>query len=803
MGSGPGAAGIDRLIEQLGGETVSQRDAAQQALVKIGLPAMEALRAAAADRNAERAERAKAALRQIEEATAQEQIRRTNERFSAMLRQWAKAGRPDEAPPAPRAGEIQRLIEQLGNPKVAERNSAQQALVKIGLPAAEALAAAAKDANPERAGRAKDTLAQMALRKEDWPISWRDMAFSYRLISSDPGKCVALSIDADRRALLIKWRQAGKDFVRLESTLSHEDVDILFRALGQLKPWELNDAPARPAGEGESRLELTITIAGRFAGIEAPWPAGGIPGTPAIVEQVSGLMGVGAAVAHLSAVIQRDAAIRAEAAKTGAIQSPPVAAAADAASAKASELVAEARRLGKPLPTGELLGDGRGAAIKASGQADLARAKYEEMYCGGSGMKAANDTRADPNTPAGKEAFAEVERLHLDAIEKTGVTDDGVYVLRRLSGAYQYNGQKDKAVAMNREADELKLVVEKLKELHRLRREGAGWPELAAFIRLLRQPGSDKITPEELADAWAKLGTRSDEAVGRLMEEFWPGDDYTYRFRTTKALGVLNSPASRKALLELALGSRKDDLPWIRGAAQQYVEILTDKSEARRLLVSNDTDVLQNAAVGLRGVAIDREMLTRLVELTKSPDRHLRFLVVCDFGEDPGGQFAAEKVSAIVQAIPDIATMDKADGVYWPGSWTNAEAHYRAYIGALAKMMNASKPIADEIARAKPGEPAWRCLVLARAFGGDAKSRPEVRKILSDAEAGLFRAWAAEAMGKIGTADDLPLLRDVAEKDPMQREQGGCIAPMNKQLYYPVRQAAQQAIKTLQQPAGA
>jgi 1,2-phenylacetyl-CoA epoxidase catalytic subunit len=123
------AAEIERLIRQLGGDTSAQREAAQQALVKIGPPAMEALRAAAADISAERAERAKAALRQIEEATAQEQIRRTNERFSAMLRQWAKAGRTDEAPPALRAGEIQRLIEHLANPKVAERNSAQQALV--------------------------------------------------------------------------------------------------------------------------------------------------------------------------------------------------------------------------------------------------------------------------------------------------------------------------------------------------------------------------------------------------------------------------------------------------------------------------------------------------------------------------------------------------------------------------------------------------------------------------------------------------------------------------------------------------
>ena len=66
------------------------------------------------------------------------------------------------------------------------------------------------------------------------------------------------------------------------------------------------------------------------------------------------------------------------------------------------------------------------------------------------------------------------------------------------------------------------------------------------------------------------------------------------------------------------------------------------------------------------------------------------------------------------------------------------------------------------------------------------------------AKAGLFRAWACQAMGKIGTAADLPLLREVAEKDPMQRERGGCLAPMNKDIVYPVRDAAHEVIKTLQ-----
>ena len=61
-----GAAEIDRLIEQLGSEKLADRAWAQQALVRIGLPAVSRLREAASDKNAERAARAKEALTQIE-----------------------------------------------------------------------------------------------------------------------------------------------------------------------------------------------------------------------------------------------------------------------------------------------------------------------------------------------------------------------------------------------------------------------------------------------------------------------------------------------------------------------------------------------------------------------------------------------------------------------------------------------------------------------------------------------------------------------------------------------------------------
>ena len=246
-----------------------------------------------------------------------------------------------------------------------------------------------------------------------------------------------------------------------------------------------------------------------------------------------------------------------------------------------------------------------------------------------------------------------------------------------------------------------------MKSEHSDRLAAKDWPELAALCRLLRLPWQEKVTRDDLLRRLGEaLCACADEAVDRLMEDFWSQSDYAYRWRTIQVLGIVNTPKSREVLFQVAMRTKADELPWIRGAARQYVAALGDKSEVRKLLAANDTEVLQQAAVGLRGVAIDKDMIGRLVELMGSPDHHLRRLVAAVLGDDPGGQFAPEKVAAIVGAMPDVAHMEKADAVAEMGSWTNSEAYYRTYINALARMKDARQAIAQQLAGAPPASRA-------------------------------------------------------------------------------------------------
>jgi len=799
------AGEVAKLIEQLGGETADERAAAQKALERIGEPASEALWAARDDKNPERAARARATLRQIVESDQRKRMREADEQISALLRQWKQAGK---ARPAVDANGIPGLIEQLGAATADERAAAQAALAKMGLAATKALAAATKDANPERAGRARDTLAQMAIRKEDWPVSWKNVTFLYRSLSPDLYACKAVGIDPDLRGVFIWWSPTAKAFTKAEWTVPRGEADGLHSGLGNCQPWVPSESFFEARQADNARVELVITLGDRFARFCEPLPLNNPPPGSRImsIHSLNKTLPLQDLARKQQAIRKPSGGTRPTAAAArGEGKKPPVPAGEygeEEALAQAKKLVAEARQTGKPLPTGdtaELYASHTAGAIDAWNAAGEAKAAYEKTY-GPVGKKVPTG-KADPNTPAARAEFAKVEKLYLDAIERLGVNEYGESAERYLAGAYRYVGRKDKFEQWSKRAKQTKLVAAKLRELTRSRREGRDWPELAALMRLLHNPGNVSI--DDLAGPLSKLGKRSNEAVAAITEEFWASHHTQYRRHVIQTLAVMDSPASRKALLKLALdGGHKDDRTLIRSAAIEYIRLLPDKGGARCLLFAPDSDVVIQALLHLRGEPIDKEMFTRLMELMRTGDREIRFQVVQNFGQDPGGQFVAEKVAAIVQAIPEIAGMAKADETARPGNWTNAEVRYRLYADALSRLTIPPEPIDKAIADAKEGDAVWRCLVLARGLAGDAKARPGLRKILADAKAGMFRAWACEALGKIGSAEDLPLLRKTAAKDPMQRKRGGGRGPMDKELFHPVREAAGRAIKAIEEGKG-
>lgn len=328
------------------------------------------------------------------------------------------------------------------------------------------------------------------------------------------------------------------------------------------------------------------------------------------------------------------------------------------------------------------------------------------------------------------------------------------------------------------------------------------------LIAWLHRPWTARPTDEEAAAVIDAARPQADEAVRRIMDEFNNGDDVlTYRHYAVRALGQLGTPAAREALLDIAIGNTLADLPtYSEVASRLYVDRLENKSDARKLLTSSIPGVLSNGLQALAGQPLDETFMKDLERLMayrseKEPvsEISIRMAATRVIAEAPGQEFAERRVQAVVAAVADVSRNATAADIWWPGYYTHGEAMYQMYANALSKIPGADDALAAS-ARTAAG-PAAQCLTIARAARGDAAMREGLKAILRDREAGMFRAWAATALSVVGTAEDLPLLRELAAGDPLARDPGGCMRPPageEVKPIYPVRDAAQQAVQQME-----
>jgi hypothetical protein len=165
--------------------------------------------------------------------------------------------------------EIERLVQQLGSQKFAEREGASAGLKRIGQPAVEALRRAASSTDPEVRWRARELLGDMGIKldspaRQEAPMLPRRGGKAFRLAPPPPppmpmiapGAAVQVkglrdTKDADVwRAALTKWRKDPK--------LGKETVQIMRQIAAR---WQEN-LPLFPTADDveETRLLLMAAI---------------------------------------------------------------------------------------------------------------------------------------------------------------------------------------------------------------------------------------------------------------------------------------------------------------------------------------------------------------------------------------------------------------------------------------------------------------------------------------------------------------------------------------------------------------
>jgi len=323
-------------------------------------------------------------------------------------------------------------------------------------------------------------------------------------------------------------------------------------------------------------------------------------------------------------------------------------------------------------------------------------------------------------------------------------------------------------------------------------------PEARRLVAVLRDiPWHEKRARKaELDEATRKLAAMGDGIIRPLMAQLnEPGQSSAFRRRAIAVLQALGTSLAQRQLLDIALGRTnvtKEQTSW---GARAYVATLKDKRAAAPLLGSARADVQNLALLTLKGQSVDGALLPRLAGLLASDNEAVRWAAAGVLGKDPESGHVADKVAALVAAAERTSNMANGNQTYPRSHFTRAEMDYAAYIRALAEMRDGGNAL--EAAASKAKGMARHVVAIARGRRGDAAARAGLRAVLDDPTAGLLRMWAAQALGAVGTTSDVPALERAAKSDPLRREYPPSRGSEAPQAFYPVRGAAQAAIKVI------
>jgi hypothetical protein len=331
-----------------------------------------------------------------------------------------------------------------------------------------------------------------------------------------------------------------------------------------------------------------------------------------------------------------------------------------------------------------------------------------------------------------------------------------------------------------------------------------------------------------------------DPIINRVKKENDPQKRNLLGSRAVEVLGKIRTPKAREIMSNIVFKQDgfKEGFEF-KNAVGTYLRMVKNtrdvksKIEAKGLLkLSNNIDFTERVLTVLPRVPIDAELLTQLKKLLLAKKYHpvinvtLRFKAARVLGADESDKFVREKVYAIVESLKTVEQLPCAhDRFQYDRLGTFADVLYDGLIGALIDMKG-SLPSLREVSYELTDKPKI-CLTVAMADKGDTSTKFGLRDILTQPdmlERTTIRLHAVRAFEKIGTIDDLPFLRKIAATDPVEllinTASHRCIEmvdgrPINNDgeraairsefdkswekaiLRYPIREAAQRAVKSI------
>lgn len=285
-----------------------------------------------------------------------------------------------------------------------------------------------------------------------------------------------------------------------------------------------------------------------------------------------------------------------------------------------------------------------------------------------------------------------------------------------------------------------------------------------------------------------------DDAVAAIMNRFSRKDtDFGFRHEAIVALQAIDTANARQALLDISLGKTETQEASLREwAARAFVSGAKTSEDGAVLLDATDVPGVQNVGLHfLSGKSFSDQTASKVAALMKSENQAVRWSAASAMGKEPQGTHATLYVDSLRQAIAGASETANAQDTYPRDYFTYAEMDRFKYLEALSQM---PADVLEGASRQTSGAVA-QSVAIALARQGGTGGVSTIRATLKDSNAGLMRLWAAQALGKIGTAADLPLLESVAKTDSLsRRDPSRTRIPGEASELFPVREAAKGAI---------
>ncbi len=290
-----------------------------------------------------------------------------------------------------------------------------------------------------------------------------------------------------------------------------------------------------------------------------------------------------------------------------------------------------------------------------------------------------------------------------------------------------------------------------------------------------------------------ELSAKGEDVVSLLFEEYKIPNPLIVLRNTVilEALKEIGSDQAKKVLLELAFYHVPDAGNLGMRAAQTYVAIENDGSKIAQLLESPEDGVSDIASEALVGKTLNLEITKALGKQLNSKTIFAHRYVPAAFAKDSSVFLADEKIGFLLNSFSNLKNMENSDRQAYGSVWTESETAFNNYIQAISKIQGGEQVLRSRIARADSLQ--REAIIIALALRRLPDVHNDLIKIIESTKDAVKRALAITGIGIIGEKTDISILQKLADTDTFMRKD---------QYYndsYPIRDAARQAIKEIEQ----